>query len=563
MTFILIGHRGTGKSALLKRWKTYNSNAQVFDLDSEIEKQQQMTVSEIFKKFGEKKFRQLESQIFLNLCQTENAVIACGAGFDVSLFNQQTQVCWIRRDSDSAGRIFLDRPRLDPSISAIAEFQERFQLREPLYAKAAHFIYTLPEGLQHSDEQENEIMLGAPAVHGTLTILKNEIRTHRNYKNITYEWRDDLLNVDEFLKLQKYLNHQEVLYSVRTQKDVPDFVVSSKMKIDWDLNRALLQNLKVHYVSTHQDQLSKALDQLKPFENSTYHLKLCPLVDDWKELQAGFEWQQLDPERRNFLPRSTNGSWGWFRLMMKSKQKLNFFREGLGSSSDQPTVWEWLSQPFLDSHKFAAVLGSPVGHSHSPAFHKDFFKNIPFYKIEVDQNDWSQAMALLEKWGLSFAAVTSPLKNQAGEFVQKSALNTLVKDFKNKSWSGINTDQVGLEKIFAPIQKKNVVIWGGGGLLETFKQLLPQASFYSARAGKSRESQKDLDLVDVLIWAAGSGDISKIPSQWKPESIIDLSYKENSPAREYALTKGIKYQSGHELFELQAKAQQVYWKNYV
>ncbi len=559
----LIGHRGTGKSALLQRWKIYDPKAQIFDLDLEIEKHQQMSVSDIFKNFGEKRFRELEKQVFLNLCQIENAVVACGAGIDVTLFNEQVRVYWIRRDSDKDGRIFTDRPRLDAAVPALTEFKQRFQSREPLYARAAHFIYTLPEGLRNSDEQEKQILLGEPALHGAMTILKGEIKSHRDYQNVTYEWRDDLLSTDEFLNIQKYLNHQEVFYSVRTQRDIPEFVIQSKMKIDWDLNRSLPQDIKVHFVSTHQDQLSKALDQLKPYENSPYHLKLCPLISDWKELQAGFDWQQLDPNKRNFLPRSTNGSWGWFRLMMKSKQTLNFFREGNGSSSDQPTVWEWLSQLSSPIQKFAAVLGSPIGHSHSPVFHKDFFKDIPFYKIELDQNNWTGSLAMLEKWGLSFAAVTSPLKNLAGEFVQKSALNTLVKDIKNQSWSGTNTDQVGLEKVFAAIQKSHVVVWGGGGLLETFQALLPKATFYSARSGKPRAGQREYDHAEVLIWAAGNAEISTIPAQWKPHLIIDMSYKENSPAREYALSKSIQYQSGHQLFELQAKAQQAFWKRYV
>jgi shikimate kinase len=563
MIRVLIGHRGTGKSALLKRWRTYDSNAQVFDLDLEIEKQQQMTVSEIFKNFGEKKFREIEKNVYLNLSQIENAVIACGAGIDVSLFSEQVRVYWIRRDSDKDGRIFTDRPRLDVGVSAIQEFKQRFEFREPLYAKSAHFIYTLPEGLQHSDEQEKQILLAEPVLNGALTILKNEIKSHRSYQNVAYEWRDDLLSVDEFLSLEKYLNKQEVFFSVRTQQDVPEFVMSSRMKIDWDINRPLPQNLKVHYISTHQDQLALALDQLKPYEDSTYHLKLCPLISDWKDLETGFKWQQKDPQKRNFLPRSAQGSWGWFRLMMKSKQKLNFFREGAGSSADQPTVWEWLSKPGSGSPKFAAVLGSPVPHSHSPVFHKTFFKHIPFYKVEVDQTNWSDSMVLLERWGLSFAAVTSPLKNQAGEFVQKSALNTLVKDFKNLSWIGTNTDLVGLEKIFAPIQRNHVVVWGGGGLLETFQTLLPNAILYSARTGTPRQGQKDISSVDVLIWAAGDADISKIPPDWKPRLVIDMSYKENSPARDYALSKSIQYQSGHELFELQAKAQQAFWKNYV
>lgn len=565
MIHVLIGHRGTGKSALLQRWKFYDTAVQSFDLDLEIEKHQQMTVSEIFENFGENKFREIEKQVFRRLCKIENAVIACGAGIDVSLFDEHVRVYWIRRDSDLDGRIFLDRPRLDSSVSALTEFKNRFILRELQYSKAAHFFYTVPEGLRQPDEQEKQILLGAPAVFGSLTILKSEIKSHRNYQNISYEWRDDLLSTDEFLKIEKYLNHQEVFFSVRTQNDIPKHVLQSNMKIDWDLNRTVPQNIKIHYLSTHQDQMSKALDQLKPFGNSSCHLKLCPLISDWNELEEGFKWQQKDPEKRNFLPRSAHGSWGWFRLMMKSKQKLNFFREGSGSSSDQPTIWEWLSQPISDSKKFAAVLGSPIRHSHSPVFHKNFFSSfdIPFYKIEINPQDWSESMAVLKNWGLSFAAVTSPLKTQAGELVNQSALNTLALNSKGNSWVGANTDLVALKKILNPFQNSKVAIWGGGGLLETFKTLLPKACLYSARTGLPRVGQVEVLAPEILIWAAGNSDILKVPAHWQPQVIIDMSYKENSPAREFAALQSIKYQSGHELFELQAKAQQQFWKTYV
>lgn len=566
MVQLLIGHRGTGKSSLLKRWKIYDPKAQIFDLDLEIENQQKMTVTEIFNSLGERKFREIENQIFQKLCLNENAVIACGAGLDISQIVPQTKVIWIRRDSDAEGRIFVDRPRLDTSVSAITEYIERFHIRDPLYSKAAHFTYTLPEGLKDIDTQEKEILIGVPRVQGTMTLLKNELKAHRNYQDVVFEWRDDLLSLDEFLKIEKFLNQQQILYSVRTNQEIPTLVIQKKMKIDWDLKRTLPKDLEVHYVSTHEDQLLKALEQLKPYEHSKYHLKLCPLVTDWYELEVGYNWQQADPQKRNFLPRSPDGSWSWFRLMMKTKQKLNFFREGgFGSSLDQPTIWEWLSQPALFPKRFAAVLGSPIRHSHSPVFHKNFFSsfNIPFYKIEIDLQDWSESTAVLKNWGLSFAAVTSPLKTQAGELVNQSALNTLALNSRGNSWVGTNTDLVALERILNPFQNSKVVIWGGGGLLETFQTLLPNACLYSARTGLPRAGQVEVLAPEVLIWAAGDSDILKVPAFWRPQVIIDMSYKENSPAREFAASRSIKYQSGHELFELQAKAQQQFWKTYV
>jgi shikimate 5-dehydrogenase len=255
------------------------------------------------------------------------------------------------------------------------------------------------------------------------------------------------------------------------------------------------------------------------------------------------------------LPRSSEGRWAWVRLWLKGRQKINFIREGLGSAADQPTWWEWLATPERP-HVFAAVLGAPVFHSRSPAFHSHFFsqKQMPFWSIHIEEEEWDEAIPVLEKMGLIAAAVTAPLKKVAGG-------NTLWKE--DGVWSAANTDLTGLGVLAAkiPVEAlRSVAIWGGGGTLPTIQQVFPQAIFYAQRTGALRSStQMPLPNYDVLVWAAGP---EAEPPQFAimPKYVLDLNYREDSKALEFALQTGAKYISGEKMFEIQAMAQQQLWE---
>jgi shikimate kinase len=51
-----------------------------FDLDKEIEKEENMSVVEIFEKKGETYFRQLERKFLENLCKQNNIIVSLGGG---------------------------------------------------------------------------------------------------------------------------------------------------------------------------------------------------------------------------------------------------------------------------------------------------------------------------------------------------------------------------------------------------------------------------------------------------------------------------------------------------
>jgi shikimate kinase len=74
----LIGMPGSGKSAVAKQL-SQTLMLPLIDLDHEIEKHAHMFIEEIFESYGERVFREKESQILKTHAQ-EKAVIACGGG---------------------------------------------------------------------------------------------------------------------------------------------------------------------------------------------------------------------------------------------------------------------------------------------------------------------------------------------------------------------------------------------------------------------------------------------------------------------------------------------------
>ena len=76
---VLTGMMGVGKSTI-GRSLSKKLNMRFVDLDRLIEKRESSTIKEIFKKKGEKYFRNLERKIALKKLKQENSIIALGGG---------------------------------------------------------------------------------------------------------------------------------------------------------------------------------------------------------------------------------------------------------------------------------------------------------------------------------------------------------------------------------------------------------------------------------------------------------------------------------------------------
>lgn len=582
---LIVGHRGTGKTSFLNRLSEEDLTAwglkDVIDLDQEIEKRSGQAVFELFRNRGEEVFRQWELTTLKDLLREAppSRWIALGAGVRLDEAELKGRVLWVRRDTDREGRVFLDRPRLDPSTDPLVEFRQRAKLREPLYQRHADAVYTMPEGLRIHDEIERKILAGdLEGTGGVVTLLSSHRRTIPQLGAHLYELRDDLLENDEIHSLFHKIPEEKILYSVRRGKQLPEIVRGSRCMIDWGLDGSYPDK---EFIEEHADRLilsshgtlKEALLDFRLYAKYGVRLKMSPMIESYEDLKAGHLWWSQDPAHRHFLPRSNEGRWAWYRLWMKGRSAINFWREGTGSSDDQPTLSSWLATPW-GVETFAAVLGSPVHHSWTPAEHRAFFaaKGMPVWAIDIREGEWDKALPFLFDLGLRFAAVTSPLKGRAFRTARPTSLarelssvNTLAWDEAHRHWIGHNTDLMGLEEAVRGLPTEHVAIWGGGGTLPVLGRVLPKASAFSATGGHLRQGSAPLAAPPtVVVWAAPRGpDLMWPPDNWKPELILDLNYKEDSPGREYALRVKARYVSGEAMFRAQAAGQREFWKDFL
>ena len=566
MKKVLIGHRGVGKSALLLRHAGYFPEVRHFDLDLEIEKYLKCSIQEFFLQKNEAEFRQLEQEIFRKLiAENQDYVIALGGGFDVGSVPPTVEKTFIRRCTDSDGRIFLNRPRLEPELSPLAEYKLRHEDRENIFLKNADSIYDLSEGLNTADTIERQIVDQSYSVLDAFYTLCRQDLSRIEYRIKTFkniELRTDLLSGEIIHKILADYPEHRWLVSIRS--DSFGYFPEARFR-DVDVG-FYVEGCQI--LSSHADDIETGIQQLSEVSESI-HLKLCPKIGNFEDLKKGHEWQQADSENRSFLPRSDSGKWNWFRQISKYLQALNFLRN-FTQSLDQPSIFEWLVLPQQRPLAWAAVLGSPVHHSRSPVIHKNYFaeRKSFFTRIEMTAAELESGLEFVIALGLKYAAVTSPLKEPVYRVAEiKSELavrldsaNTLF--VNDKAVMCENTDLAGFTLLVKNFPAgATVAVWGGGGTLKLMQSLLPEAHFFSNRTRQLRSGiSAGLKAYDFLIWAAPRHKELGWPSDHMiVNTVVDLNYTENSPGLEFAARRKISYINGLEMLELQAEKQQEFW----
>lgn len=616
---VVFGQRGVGKTSFRDRLKTYwkDSSFVFLDLDQEIESHLGKTISSIFEIEGEASFRKYELEVFKKLHnQHPQLVLTLGGGFPVREIPSHLHKIWIQRPSDEYGRIFLDRPRLNPEISDLAEFFQRSQLRAADFETYHDEIYLMPEGIRTVSDTEKSLFLTPIEFNKQnscyLTLTKELNRKWAYLFKIQesgFEFRDDLLSFEEFKLFYLTISPKHLILSFREKNKIieseknflnfKNLIALTSKSISVDLDWALelgsplnLNKLKPTIISSHdylpQENLTQFLERLTTFSSKDTHLKASPLIESFLDLQQLWEWQQTDPTNRSILPRSKTGRWTWFRQWIVSHQKINFWKSSTkGTAPDQPSLYQFFSQ-ISNCKYFAAVLGSPVNLSRTPLEQENFFSKyqLPVFAIDLSEDEFDKAIVFLVQLGLIAAAVTSPLKRKAYSLVVNhvndktdqlihkdlASLNTLFIFPEKKILKGVNTDLEGFAALASEVtnqessQNLKVLIWGGGGTLPVIKKTFPQAIEYSIREGAPRKQPKDtnehpgnpLTDFDVLVWAGGPQ--AAMPNlNMSPKYVIDLNYRDDSLARAYAKTRNAIYLSGEKMFLVQAEKQRLFW----
>jgi shikimate kinase len=145
---VLTGFMGTGKTEVGKELSRL-LNMKLIDVDTEIEKSENMTINEIFKQFGESRFREIETEMIRKISQKKNIIISAGGGVvlrqvNMDLFrNNGIIVCLtaspetiLSRTSNSDERPLLQVE--DP----FKRIKELLDFRKPFYEKADIMIDT-------------------------------------------------------------------------------------------------------------------------------------------------------------------------------------------------------------------------------------------------------------------------------------------------------------------------------------------------------------------------------------------------------------------------------------
>jgi shikimate kinase len=145
---ILTGFMGTGKTAVGRRLAML-LNMELIDVDTEIEKSQQMTINEIFRQVGEPRFREIETEMIQKLSERKDVIISTGGGAVLkqknmdALRKQGIIICLmaspqtiLKRTSHNSNRPLLKVE--DP----FEKIKELLNFRKPFYEKADILIDT-------------------------------------------------------------------------------------------------------------------------------------------------------------------------------------------------------------------------------------------------------------------------------------------------------------------------------------------------------------------------------------------------------------------------------------
>ena len=607
---VLIGHRGVGKSELLQRLKSYFPQFQYFDLDSVISEKLANPVYKIFETFGEDYFRGKEVETARLILNKKDVIVSLGAGYNLENLPEDVICIWVRRTTDADGRIFLNRPSLDPNLKPLDDYLARFEKRNKKYFEKADFIYDMPEGmsvLESKTLSKKSILVQEKNLFkeflfrttkkrkGVLTLNSYNVNSRVAYD--TVEFRTDLFSAKDINRLVEiYSKKSKMILSFRKDNihDLNELsdLLSSFYAIDVDAElteildfistKAPVAIKKKLIISCHRPELKeniKTLDGLVKTKSKAI-VKCSPVIQSFVELKQLYDWYSKNPSGRLIFPRSDeaskNSDWRWFRQFMLSKQVLNFVSDGFSTVPDQPTLLDTFlfSEPV--SH-FSAVIGNPIHHSFSPVLHYEFMKkrNMPYYRIKIEEKEFDEAMDFLEEIGLRAASITSPFKEatyrryypRSKNEIKIKSVNTLFLDSHGAAHIA-NTDTMGLVKTLNQIsaevfqndlQKLTIVVWGGGGVVPAIKSEVPNVHLVASREGKLPKGIKE---IDILIWAAPRSLLTQMPKNCTIKSVFDLSYGGNSMGLELAKENSIPYFSGLDMFKEQGRGQQIFWSQF-
>jgi shikimate kinase len=139
---------GTGKTAVGKELSRL-LDMKLIDVDTEVEKNREMTINEIFKQFGEQRFREIETEMIKTVSANRKVIISTGGGAVLKQENMDILrengiiVCLTATPETILQRTSInsDRPLLQVE-NPFKKINDLLQTRKPYYEKADIIIDT-------------------------------------------------------------------------------------------------------------------------------------------------------------------------------------------------------------------------------------------------------------------------------------------------------------------------------------------------------------------------------------------------------------------------------------
>jgi len=167
INYVLIGYMGAGKTTVGKALAR-ETGKRFLDTDELIVKQMSLSVNDIFAKYGEAYFRDLETKLIENLLvHVTDCVISCGGGLPMKeenrpLLKKLGKVIYLNvNESDILKRLKNDktRPLLQGPRDEVAEkIHKMLEVRDPVYRETADII--IKTGRMNSSDVVKKIING-------------------------------------------------------------------------------------------------------------------------------------------------------------------------------------------------------------------------------------------------------------------------------------------------------------------------------------------------------------------------------------------------------------------
>ena len=148
MKIILIGLMGAGKTTIGKELSN-KLNLRFIDMDDEIQKQSKMSIVDIFEKYGENRFREIESKLLEKIALEDDIIISTGGGIikvddNRKLLKKQDNVVFLNGSIytlvKNVSNDIYKRPLLKDSTDLYIKIEELLKERYEKYKESSNII---------------------------------------------------------------------------------------------------------------------------------------------------------------------------------------------------------------------------------------------------------------------------------------------------------------------------------------------------------------------------------------------------------------------------------------